>query len=145
MLPVVRARAVGSCRVPLSLTLSSGRRFAERGRAAADTPDCLQDVPTELLVVTIAKALVELAGLFVLGQGLLYVLAGPRRSENLFYQLFQVLTRPLYRAVRLVTPRVILDRHIPYVALLLLLWAWLILIVVKAQLCAGYGLNCTPA
>jgi hypothetical protein len=105
----------------------------------------LQDVPTDLLVVTIAKALVELTGLFVLGQGLLYVLAGARRGENLFYQLFQVLTRPLYRVVRFLTPRVILDRHIPYVALLLLLWAWLILIVVKAQLCAGYGLNCAPA
>ena len=53
-------------------------------------------MPTDLLLVTIAKALVELAGLFILGQGMLYVLAGRNRDGNFFYQLLQMLTRPVY-------------------------------------------------
>ena len=36
-------------------------------------------MPAELMVLTILKALVELAGLFLLGQGMLYLLAGEKR------------------------------------------------------------------
>jgi len=41
------------------------------------------DMDTELLTVTIVKALVELAGFFLLGQGLLYLLAARSRSRTL--------------------------------------------------------------
>jgi hypothetical protein len=88
---------------------------------------------TELLLVVIAKALTELAALFLAGRGLLYVLAGRRRSENVFYQLFSILTNPVLQAVRWVTPRIILDRHIPFVAVVLLFWIWIALVVLKAR------------
>ena len=77
-------------------------------------------MPTDLLLVTIAKALVELAGLFILGQGLLYVLAGRNRDANFFYQLLQSLTRPVYRLVRFITPKIVVDRHIPIAAFIVL-------------------------
>jgi hypothetical protein len=101
-------------------------------------------MPTDLLLVTIAKALVELAGLFILGQGVLYLLAGRKRENNLFYQLFQVLTRPVYALTRFLTPKFVVDQHIPMVAFILLFWLWVILTFMKIQICAGYGDLCLP-
>lgn len=97
----------------------------------------------ELLLVTIAKALVELAGLFLLGQGVLYVLAGRKREGNFAYQLFRVLTRPVIRITRAITPRIVVDKHIPFVAVLLLFWLWVTLVLLKVHLCAGSPGVCT--
>ena len=101
-------------------------------------------MPTDLLLVTIAKALVELAGLFILGQGLLYVLAGRNRDANFFYQLLQTLTRPVYRLVRFITPKIVVDRHIPMAAFVVLFWLWVFLTIAKIQICVGYGDLCKP-
>ena len=101
-------------------------------------------MPLDLLLVTIAKALVELAGLFILGHGLLYLLAGRAREGNLFYQLFTVLTRPLYTIARFITPKAIVDRHIPIVAFSVLFWLWVILTFTKIQICAEREDRCLP-
>ena len=60
---------------------------------------------TELLIVTIVKALVELAGFFLLGRGLLHLLAGKKREQNLAYQILCVLTGPVIRVTRGITPK----------------------------------------
>ena len=86
-------------------------------------------MPIELLMVVIAKALTELAGMFLLGRGLLYVLAGRKRGGNMFYQVFCIVTDPLLRAARWITPRVIVDAHIPYVAFALVVWIWLAIVL----------------
>jgi hypothetical protein len=78
-------------------------------------------------LVGIVQLLASLALLFLLGQGVLYVLAGGNRDRNLFYQLFQIVTRPVLRFTRWITPKVIVDRHIPFVAFLLVGWIWVIL------------------
>jgi hypothetical protein len=77
----------------------------------------------------IVQLLATLALLFLLGQGVLYVLAARNRERNLFYQLFQIVTRPVLRFTRWITPKVIVDRHIPFVAFLLVGWVWVILAV----------------
>lgn len=77
--------------------------------------------------VGIVHLLATLALLFLLGQGVLYVLAGQNRERNLFYQVFQIVTRPVLRLARWVTPKVIVDRHVPFVAFLLVGWIWVIL------------------
>ena len=41
--------------------------------------------------------------LALLGQGLLYVLAGPRRQDNFFYKLLQLLSKPFTVVVRKMT------------------------------------------
>jgi hypothetical protein len=102
-------------------------------------------MPTDLLLLTIAKALVELAGLFILGQGVLYVLAGRNREANFFYQLLKTLTRPVYALVRFVTPKLVIDRHIPMVAFIILFWLWVFLTIAKIQVCLGYDDLCKPA
>src|SRR5690349_13365693 len=80
---------------------------------------------TELLLVVIAKALLELAGMFLLGRGALYLLAGAKRDSNMFYQIVSIVTKPVIAATRFITPKAVLDKHIPLAAFLLVLWLWL--------------------
>lgn len=96
----------------------------------------------EILLLSIARALVEVAGLALLGQGILAVLAGKRRQDNYIYRLFQIVTAPVVRLVRAITPRFILDAHVPLVAFFLLLWLWLALAFAKRYVCALHGLDC---
>ena len=100
-------------------------------------------MPTELLVLTMLRALVEVAGCFMLGQGLLFLLAGRKRHQNLVYQLFSMLTRPVFRITRAITPRLVRDEHIPYAAFLLLLWLWIGLAMAKRYVCVSQGLDCS--
>jgi len=96
----------------------------------------------ELLILSILRALTEVAMLSLLGQGLVAFLAGARRSTNPVYQLFNVITGPVVKAVRYITPKVIIDRHLPFVTFFLLFWLWILLAYVKRIVCEMSGLNC---
>jgi hypothetical protein len=102
-------------------------------------------MPADLLLLTMLRALVEVAGCFMLGQGLLYVLAGRKRHQNFVYQLFTLLTRPVMRLTRIITPRLVRDEHIPFAAFMLLLWIWIGLGFAKRYVCLSHGLTCTGA
>lgn len=90
----------------------------------------------ELFMLSILRALVEVAMLALLGQGLVGLLSGARRQTNPIYQLFAVVTRPVIRLVRVVTPKAIIDRHVPFVAFFLLFWLWIFLAWAKRHLAA---------
>ncbi len=94
-----------------------------------------------LLLAASIKLVAEVALLALLGQWVLGLLAGRRRQENLFYQLLQVVTTPIVKAVRLVTPRFVLDRHIPIAAFLLLTIVWLAATVAKINICLQIGVQ----
>jgi hypothetical protein len=79
----------------------------------------------ELFLLSVLRALVEVAMLFLLGQGLLALLAGSRRHTNTIYQLFVIVTKPVLKIVRLVSPPQIIDKHLPFVAFFLLFWIWI--------------------
>jgi uncharacterized protein YggT (Ycf19 family) len=81
----------------------------------------------DLFVLSVLRALVEVALLALLGLGAVALLSGPRRHTNPIYQLFSVITRPVIRAVRFITPKPIIDRHVPFVAFFLLFWLWIFL------------------
>jgi hypothetical protein len=100
-------------------------------------------MPTELLLISMLRALVEVAGCFMLGQALLYVLAGRKRNDNFVYQLFALLTRPVIRLTRAITPRLVRDDHVPFAAFLLLLWIWIGLQMAKRYICITQNLACT--
>ena len=99
-------------------------------------------MPIELVLLRGLRALVEVAGFFLLGQGVLYVLAGRRREQNAVYRMFQFLTRPVIRATRAIAPKVVLDRHIPMLSFFLLFWLWIVLQILKLRLCAAHQLVC---
>lgn len=93
------------------------------------------------MVVNILKLLAEIALMALFGQWVLGLLAGARRDQNLFYQIFQVVTRPLVTGVRRITPRVVIDRHVPIVAFLLLSFVWLIATITKIDICVQIGVH----
>jgi hypothetical protein len=94
-----------------------------------------------LTLVSIVKLLAEIALLALAGQGVLAVLAGAKRDQNLFYQLLQVMTRPFVRGVRFITPKIVIDRHIPFVAFLLLFFVWLTATITKISICVQIGVE----
>ena len=94
-----------------------------------------------LLFVSSVKLVAEIALMALLGQGVLALLAGRKRDSNLFYQLFQVLTGPFVRGARLITPRIVLDRHVPLVAFLLLAFTWLVATGYRIQMCVQIGID----
>jgi hypothetical protein len=99
-------------------------------------------MPIEILLITILRALVEVAGMFLIGQGVLW-LFGPRAREgNFVYDLFKKGTTPVTRVTRWITPRFIHDAHIGLVAFMLLLWLWFALAWVRRYLCVVQGVQC---
>lgn len=94
-----------------------------------------------LLLVEIVKLLAEIALLCLVGQWVLALLAGRKRDTNPFYQLFQVLTKPLLRSARWISPRVVLDRHLPLVAFLLLFFIWIVVTITKIDMCVHMGVH----
>ena len=84
--------------------------------------------------IVILKALTEIAGVAFLGQGVLWLIAGARRDQNIVYNLFKTLTSPVTRFTRTITPRVIIDAHIGLVAFFLLMVLWVALTAFKIKL-----------
>jgi len=85
-------------------------------------------------IIVVLKALTEIAGVAMIGQGLLYVLAGGKREENPVYAIFKTLTSPVMKATRWITPRIVLDRHLWLVAVFLLIVLWLGLTIMKIKI-----------
>ena len=92
-----------------------------------------------LQIILILKALTEVAGVAFLGQGVLWVIAGSRRENNLVYKFFRTLTSPVNKVTRLITPRIVLDQHIGMVGFLLVLVLWVALTAYKIKTCSDLG------
>lgn len=100
---------------------------------------------TELLILLVVKALLELAGFLLFGQAALYLILGAERERSRLYRMFRLLASPLLRFTRLVTPGYVGDRHIPYLAFLIVLWAWLLLVLwLLPELCGADSVYCAP-
>ena len=88
-----------------------------------------------LMTIVILKGLLEVAGLALLGQGILYLLAGANREQNVFYRVLKTIAMPAWKVARFVTPRAIADQHIGFAAFFLVAGMWLGLSIEKAQQC----------
>lgn len=87
------------------------------------------------------KLIAEIALLALAGQWLLGLLVGAQRERNVVYRLLAVLTAPFLRLTRRLSPRVVLDRHIPLAAFGLLLALWLAATLAKVSLCLQIGVQ----
>lgn len=94
-----------------------------------------------LLFVSSVKLVVEIALMALAGQFLLGLMAGHKRESNYFYRLLQVLTGPFVKGMRLITPRIVIDRHIPLAAFVLLSMVWVFSTLVKINLCLQIGVE----
>lgn len=94
-----------------------------------------------LLFVSAVKLVAEIALLAFAGQWVLGLLAGKKRDSNLFYQLLGILTQPFVRLARLLSPSIVIDRHVPLVAFLLLGIVWVVATMGKISLCLEVGVQ----
>jgi len=95
-----------------------------------------------LLLLGILRAIVEVALFFLIGQGILALLAGSRRHSNGVYRLFLIITRPVLKIVRFISPPQIIDKHLPFVAFFVLFWCWIALAWLKRLYCETQMLQC---
>lgn len=79
--------------------------------------------------------------LALLGQGLLYVLAGARRDTNFFYQLLKLISKPFTLLVRRLTPAKVGDHQVPIVTFLLLSVAYLFVTLERISVCLRLGVE----
>ncbi len=96
----------------------------------------------DIFLIGALRAVVEVAGFALLGQGALTLMTGARRHDNLVYRVLESISRPAVRLVRNLAPRRILDPHIPMLAFFLLFWMWILLALGKRYLCGLRGLVC---
>jgi hypothetical protein len=94
-----------------------------------------------LLIVSSIKLVAEIALMALAGQFLLGLLAGAKREKNFFYRLLQVLTNPFIKGMRLITPKAVIDRHIPLAAFVLLAMVWVMATLMKVNLCIQIGVE----
>ncbi len=92
-----------------------------------------------LMLVMTVKLVAEIALMALLSQWLLGLLAGARRETNMFYKLLQVITSPFVKVTRMISPRFVLDRHVPLGAFLLLTVVWFVAVIAKINLCLQLG------
>ena len=92
-----------------------------------------------LAVATTTKLLAEIALLALAGQWVLGLLAGEGRDANPFYRLLQLLGRPWVKAARWISPPVVMERHLPLVAFLVLTLVWIAAAVAKISICLEIG------
>ncbi|MBH1957830.1 hypothetical protein [Polaromonas sp.] len=93
-----------------------------------------------LTVAITVKLIAEIALLALFGQGLLgLMMSGENCNRNPFYALLQLLGRPWLRAARWLSPRVVLERHVPLAAFFLLLLVWGAASWIKVSICLQIG------
>jgi len=94
-----------------------------------------------LTALNILQLVLYVALLALAGQGLLYVLAGPRREGNVFYQLLRVVARPFSALVRALTPAKVSDRHVGFLAFAFVALGYAVVTMEKIRLCVGLGVQ----
>lgn len=92
-----------------------------------------------LLAVVILKSLIELSLMFIVGRFILGLLAGAKKSTNIFWQLLDIAAKPALYITRKLSPKLILDQHIPLAAASWLVIAWVF--VVKQKIGCAYKLE----
>jgi len=94
-----------------------------------------------LTTLTLLQLILYIPLLALLGQGLLFVLAGNKRDSNFFYKLLQLLSKPFTFVVRKLTPSKVADEHVPFATFFLLVVAYVVVTIEKIDLCVHLGMD----
>lgn len=94
-----------------------------------------------LFFISSIKLIAEIALLALFGQWVLGLLAGQKREQNLFYQVLQQVGKPFVQVARLVTPKFVLERHLPLVAFCILAFVWVGATIAKINHCLKIGVS----
>jgi hypothetical protein len=110
-------------------------------RVQRQTP--VNDLQSTLFWLRLVQLVLAIPLLALAGQGIVHVLTrmfGQDPKTNFFYRLLEIVGSPFTRVCRWIAPKFVADRHLPLVALSLLLvgYAWVTLEIGSA--CARHGL-----
>jgi hypothetical protein len=94
-----------------------------------------------LTFLTFLQLILYVPLLALFGQGVLFVLAGPKRDTNFFYQLLKLISKPFTVVVRKLTPRLVADQHVPIVTFFLLLVVYAVVTFERIDLCVKIGVE----
>jgi hypothetical protein len=94
-----------------------------------------------LLFLNIAQLVLYIGALGLIGQGLLFVLAGQKRDTNLFYQLIGIINKPWTLTARFISPKQIIDRQIPFVAFCIVGVLYIAVTLAKIEHCISIGIE----
>jgi hypothetical protein len=99
-------------------------------------------MPTDILLLSAAQALIEVAGLMLIARGVMW-LFGPRAREgNFFYAILTAGTMPFIRFSRTITPRAVRDSYMPAIAFVLIVLLWIAAVLAKTWLCTARSVQC---
>ncbi len=93
-----------------------------------------------LLFLNIAQLLLYIGGLGLAGQGLLFLLAGQGKDNNLFYQLICMVNKPWTLLARFISPKQIVDSQIPFVAFCIVGILYIAVTLAKIEYCLSIGI-----
>lgn len=93
-----------------------------------------------LTFLNLLQLVLYIALLALLGQGLLFLLAGAKRETNIFYQLLRIVGKPFTSIVRRITPARVADRHVPIVTFGLLLIVYAVVSFEKINYCVSVNM-----
>lgn len=94
-----------------------------------------------LTFLSLVQLILYIPLLALAGQGILFVLAGPKRDSNFFYRLLQLLSKPFTIVVRRITPRQVADHQVPIVTFFLVLIAYAVVSLERIDLCLKIGIE----
>jgi hypothetical protein len=94
-----------------------------------------------LLFLNIAQLLLYIGALGLAGQGVLYVIAGEGRYNNLFYQLIGMVNKPWTLLARFISPKQIVDSQIPFVAFCVVGVIYIAVTIAKIEHCLAIGIQ----
>jgi hypothetical protein len=61
-------------------------------------------------------------GMLLIGQGAVYLLSFGKHESNAVYKLFTIVTSPIVKFVRVITPARVAEKHLPFVGFFLMFW-----------------------
>lgn len=96
-----------------------------------------REMPRMLAFLNAAQLVLYIALLALVGQGILFALAGENRDKNFFYGLLKVMTKPFTWVARKLTPKKVADQHVPFVAFFLLVVVYAVVTIEKISLCVN--------
>ena len=76
-------------------------------------------------LISALRAIVEMLGLCLIGQGVLYLLTGSRRQQNAIYRFFDLVTRPPRQFVALFLLRSVSGLLVGLLSFVLLFTLWI--------------------
>lgn len=100
----------------------------------------VNDLQSTLFWLRLIQILLAIPLLALAGQGIVHVLTrlfGQDPKRNFFYRVLETVASPFTWACRFITPKFVADRHLPFVALSLLLVGYVWTMLAIANACMG--------